>query len=924
MMGDRIQEEAGHLGVVRMTEYISFFEEIDLGDVAVAGGKGANLGNLVKAGFVVPPGFSVLAPAYDEFLAAGGLEKRISEEISRIDFSDPRRAEAASSTVRGLMHASPIPVAVEQEIRVAYRDLVSRAGSGNLVAVRSSVGTRDLSASSFPGQMDTYHNLAGEDEVVRKVRECWASVFSYRGLVARHTLGIDHFNVFIAPLVQAMVPAERAGVIFTANPLNGRTDQMVVNACFGLGEGVVSGAETCDHMVIDRQTGEVVEADTGRCTSKTVLDEGRGGGNTTTPLSAAEEGSPAVTAEQVEELVTAAGRIEELYDEPQDVEWAYGRGELFILQSRRITGLGEEPEDESEWVSEFDTTVDPEYPCYTLSNISEVLPGVLTPLTLSGIESLDYGFVSTNTNFGLMGDVAPGSEYVFLGVFYNRVHLNLSVVKRLTTRMPGTSAREFERMQPHDDDSWSSEGFKPTLRALLGLAGPMVRILWAGVATGARAKRAREDLSERIAKARTVDFENIPYHQYLDWLHGSWDIRRRIITLHITASQFAVVFYDFVMKLTEKWFGDTRGVLAARLVTGLQNLESAQPSLRIWDLADIVRGSDHLRVLFEDNEPEVLNTILAADRSADAARFATELRSFLDDFGYRGVLEAELMLSNWEEDPSYVFSMIRNYLRSGQEANPREAASRQEADREKAYDEVMSGLAAPRRLLFRLILDRAQRFIALREFMKAVLIRGIAQIKRQYRILSVRLSADGVLQDPLDMYFLTIEEVEKLVSGKGDVPVEELVARRRREYERNMTVKLPEYSRGRPRPLAPEDLDSEEEVEVLCGIAVSRGRVTGRARVITDPRKTSGIQPGEILVAPVTDAAWTPLFVTAGGIVVDVGGPLSHGSIVAREFGIPGVLNVGIATRLVRDGQMVTVDGSAGKVYLHPDVDSSD
>jgi pyruvate,water dikinase len=178
--------------------------------------------------------------------------------------------------------------------------------------------------------------------------------------------------------------------------------------------------------------------------------------------------------------------------------------------------------------------------------------------------------------------------------------------------------------------------------------------------------------------------------------------------------------------------------------------------------------------------------------------------------------------------------------------------------------------------------------------------------------------ADGVIPEPEDLFFLTNLEVETLARGEGgDLAVDELVARRRREYERNKSIVLPEYSKGKPRPLSRRELELESDVEVLTGIPVSPGRVTGAARVITDPRRSSAIKPGEILVAPVTDAAWTPLFLTAGAIVVDVGGPLSHGSIVAREYGIPGVLNVGVATKLIETGQTITVDGDEGKVYLH-------
>ncbi len=225
--------------------------EIGLDDVARVGGKGANLGHLLKGGFPVPPGFCVLSEAYESFLAQPDLEHRIRGILDPLDLSDLTAVEEAAARIRELFLSVPLPAPTEWQIAAAYRGLLEEAGADALVAVRSSVGTKDLSVTSFPGQMDTYHNLRGEDEVLRKVVECWASAFSFKAMVNRHSRGIAHFDVFVAPLVQAMVAADSAGVIFTANPLNGREDQLVINACHGLGEGVVSGELQCDHLVLD-------------------------------------------------------------------------------------------------------------------------------------------------------------------------------------------------------------------------------------------------------------------------------------------------------------------------------------------------------------------------------------------------------------------------------------------------------------------------------------------------------------------------------------------------------------------------------------------------------------------------------------------------------------------------------------------------
>lgn len=903
-----------------MGDFVAFLDETGLDDLRQVGGKAANLGHLTGAGLRVPPGFSVKADAFDLFLESGGLAGSLRETLAELDFTDLESVDSEMARARRLMEAAAVPAAVRSEVREAYREL-TREKPGALVAVRSSVGTRDLSASSFPGQMDTYHNVADEDEVVDLVRRCWASCFSYRATVSRNARGIDHFDVFIAPLVQLMVPSDTAGVIFSANSLNGRADQLVANACFGLGEGVVSGEVNADHYVIDRASLAVLESKVGDKKVMFALDEGAGKGTVKLELDPARASSPCLTDEQLAELARAAVAIEDLYGRPQDIEWAYRDGELYLLQSRRITTLEKagRAAGADEWDSEFDTRIDPRYPYYTLSNISEVLCGVLTPLTISGIDALDYGFVKTNTDFGLMKRIKPDSEHTFLGIFYNRAHLNLSVVKAVTAQLPGASAQEFERMLPEDSSDFD-EKFRLTPQAAATMAGAFFRILYKVIRTPRDVVAMRARLGQRIARAQRLDVSTVPYEELFAWMDETRDYRFEVIAHHITVSQFAVVFYDFVLDLTARWLGDKQGTVAARLVTGLQNIESAQPSIEIWDLSRLVLESPSLKALFDQTEPAAILAALGGmSDERDAAEFSRRLDAFLDRFGYRSVFEAELLLPNWSDDPSYVFSMIKNYMEIASAMSPRELSRKQEREREATSRQVMEKLKGPRALPFRFLLGQSQKYIAMREYTKATLIMGIAQIKREYHALSRRFVAEGRIGEPSDLFFLTGDEVQAVALGRDiDGGVAEVVARRRDEYERNKTVVLPEYSRGKPRPLRADELASCDDVEVLSGIAVSPGVVTGRARVITDPRSNSEIKPGEILVAPVTDAAWTPLFVTAGAIVVDVGGPLSHGSIVAREYGIPGVLNVGTATLIIRNGQLITVDGDAGKVYLHP------
>lgn len=903
-----------------MGDFTAFLHEIDLDDLRRAGGKGANLGHLAQAGFLVPPGFCVLSRAYEMFLETSNLVKHIQEVIDGIAFNHLPDVEEGAAGIREMIESTPMPEPIEREIIAAYLELTADEGEDALVAVRSSVGTRDLSATSFPGQMDTYHNLRGVEEVLIKVRECWASAFSYAALVNRHARNIGHFDVFIAPVVQLMVAAESAGVIFTVNPLDNNPEQMAVNACLGLGESVVSGQSNCDHFVVDRNSAEVLEEEIAGKDFKIILDSRKGEGNRKVSLNDEERHSPSISREQISEVVKMARAIEDSYGTPQDIEWAFKDSVLYVLQSRKITTTDdvgrEEVESAEEWICEFDTSVDPLFDEFTLSNISEVLPGVLTPMSIADIDCLDYGFVKTNTDLGLMKHIKPMKELTFLDIFYGRCHLNLSVVKAMLTQLPGANIKEFDRR----DTSQGEKGlYRPTPRNLLILPGILARLFYYAVVIPKEAQALGDEYSERILEAKKIDYENAPYNEIFDKIEESRGKLFRAMALHIMISQLAVTYFDFLCKITAKWLDDDRGMLAARLVTGLQSLESARPSTYIWDLSRMIKASETLRGIFESNEPGDILGLLEEDASPQAEEFLDSLQSFLGDFGYRGIFESEAMMLNWDEDPSYLFAAIKNYLDADPDNSPRNIASRQEKERDQAMQEAMSRLKGSQRFTLRYLIKQAQTFISLREYMKSILVKGLTHGKKVFRVVSRRMVEQGLLADPDDIYFLTSREVEALAKGRAEnIPVEEMIARRRKEYERNLTVILPEHSKGRPRPLTPQELEIKEEVETLSGIGVSPGKVTGKARVITDPLRNAEIRPGEILVAPVTDAAWSPLFVTASATVVEVGGALSHGSIVAREFGIPCVVNASAATRIIKTGQMITVDGSQGRVYLHP------
>lgn len=391
-----------------------------------------------------------------------------------------------------------------------------------------------------------------------------------------------------------------------------------------------------------------------------------------------------------------------------------------------------------------------------------------------------------------------------------------------------------------------------------------------------------------------------------------------LMTLHLEVSQFAVFLYELLRKLAAKWLGDSTGSMAAQLVTGMAGLKSALPGREIFGLSRQAAQSQVLREIFSGTPLDHIGQRLEAASGPDASSFRDALSVFFQQHGYRGLLEAEWMAPSWEEDPRFVYSAIRNCLVRTDLESPEASHSRRTRERNLAESRVDAQLPLWKRAPFRWVLGRARQFILLRESMKTALVMSAGAGKILSRRIGRRLAEEGSLADPQDLYFLREAEILAVLDERElSKELRQRVERRKREYRWNRQVGLPDHFAGRPRPLRrpPEPVRAGED-RVLRGTPISPGRVMGRACIVEEPGSREVIQAGEILVAAACDAAWAPLFLLAAGLVVEKGGLLSHGSIVAREYGIPLVANVKDATKLIRPGQRVLVDGDQGVVQI--------
>ncbi|MEM9727446.1 MAG: PEP/pyruvate-binding domain-containing protein [Myxococcota bacterium] len=838
-------------------------QDTEARDPALTGGKGAELARLLAEGFLVPPGFCVTTNAC----------ARIVEGDT--GYRDRLRARIAHA-VRQIVDADP-----------AAR-----------FAVRSSSTSEDGANASFAGQYETRLGVAPEDigdavvEVCRSAKAAHAREYRvYRGAS----------DGAMAVVVQQMVRAERAGVCFTKDPVTAK-DHVLVSANFGLGETVVNGEITPDSYVIDRRTMSVGSRSIGSKGRRTVLAPS---GTTTVENRVEERAAPCLSDAEACEVARLALRVEALHEAPVDIEWAFEGERLFLLQARPITTLDSRTSGPPKgWAPTDNTPIDPTYPLYSNGNISEVLPGCVTPLSWNHTGQLiEHAFLS---QLHSLGAIERNASPRALGFFFHRPYVNVSLLLEAASRTPGmTEDTVLEEFIGKPETRTPPVGWRDLLpnrlpRLLRVLAVVMLRT-WTLPRAIAVSCRTAETEAARVDDAWLESASD----QSLLELTKMTDTLAAPSVVHVWASTLASVAFAQLRATLSKWIQDDEGALASALVSGIDALPSAAPGASLHALGQRVRADQTLTA-----------ALVGAPSDQDAYRrlseseLGSELREFLLQYGHRGVAEAELSRPCWREDPSQVVALLRNHLRDGAVA-PKSIQERHSRARAEANDRLRV-LPWWRRAVVVWMTRRAREGLLNRETMKDVVIRRLDRSRRAYAELNRRLVSRRLLTEKTDIFFLRWEEIDRLVSGAlSPDAASGIVSQRRRDFNWSKRVAVPKIQERVPRTIALDELAASIE---LRGMGVSAGQVTGVARVVTDPRQDARLEPGEILVAPVTDVAWTPLFAQAAGLVVEVGGLLSHGSIVAREYGMPAIVGVNGATQAIQTGDRVSLDGRTGVV----------
>jgi phosphohistidine swiveling domain-containing protein len=843
--------------------FIKRFDELGRDDIEQAGGKGANLGELSRAGLPVPPGFVIITDAYRSYVAEHQLADKITSLAAATD--DPARYDNASGQIRALF-SEKVSDPLRAEIAAAYTGL----GADLPVAVRSSATAEDLPEASFAGQQDTYLNVRGLEDLLTAVRDCWASLWTARAMAYRARQGIDPATVSLAVVVQQLVDADAAGVMFTANPSNGRRDEAVISAAWGLGESVVSGSVNTDNLVVRKPNGTVISTETADKAVMTVRAEQR---THEQPVPAEQRKQPVLSESDAAELAAYGTRIENHYGAPQDIEWARADGQFFLVQSRPITALPE-----AEGPMPTDWTVPDPTAMYVRASIVEQLPDPLSPLFADMID----------------GAVTRSLQSLF------REFIGEDLIRDDDVGLPTINGYAYY--------GYSRSG----MVRLMWKSPKAFRAMFAG-ASQPRWRNYSHPKYRRIVSDWTArDLDGMTTAQLLTGVEELVDAAaeyytsvQAIIPIAATSEILFTWFYDAVVRQKDD-------PPAQVFVLGFDS-EPIRAEKSLYDLATWTRDQPELaESVFSLPPREFLQRAATSDDSF-WHEWHNRFQAHLNAYGHT-VYNLDFANPVPADDPIPLLETLRFFV-SGKGSDPYQRQRRLATRREQAAAVALARLDPVRARTFRRLLHWAQSVAPVREDALADVGLAWPQVRRMLREIGRRLQAAGVIAEPDDVFWLRRSEIDETRGSLVD-KVEQRKELWRGQRRATPPQLLPKGGWGdmwrRWLPAASE----EQTGDLIKGIAGSMGTITAPARVLAGPQDFGQMQPGDVLVASITTPAWTSLFAMASGVVTDIGGPLSHSSIVAREYGIPAVLGTAVATRRIHSGQMIKVDGDAGTVTL--------
>ncbi|QWB27758.1 MULTISPECIES: rifamycin-inactivating phosphotransferase [Streptomyces] len=860
-------------------KYVWDLQEADETRGSVVGGKGAHLGGLSRIeGVRVPAGFCVTTDAFRRIMAeVPSIDERI-DRLVRLNPDDRDAIRALSAEIRRTIEETAVP----DDLAAAITRPLARLGEQSAYAVRSSATAEDLPTASFAGQQDTYLNVVGAAAVLRHVSRCWASLFTERAVTYRQRNGIDHRTVQMAVVVQRMVFPQASGILFTADPVTGNRKVATVDAGFGLGEALVSGLVNPD--VFKVRGGEVV--------ARTIAAKQRAvqalpdGGTREVAIDARRQEQPSLTDEQVVRLVQLGRRIEAHFGRPQDIEWCLADDDFQIVQSRPITTLFPVPEAD-----------DQENHVYVSVGHQQMMTDPMKPLGLSMWQLM--AMVPMHEAAGrLFVDVtrrlsSPASRAGLLDVIGKGDPLTRDAL---------------ETVLDHD-------GFVPSLPDT-GPGGPPVGGESAPVETDPAVVTELIERSQASVAALERDIRTKTGPALFDFLLEAFEEHKRVLSdpLSMRALMAGMDATWWLNDKLREWLGEKNA--ADTLTLSAPDNVTSEMGLALLDVADVIRPYPELVAFLKGVEDDDFLDELPKLAGGTEARDAIE--AYLDRYGMRCVGEIDITRPRWRERPATLVPVILDNVRNFE---PGAAERRFEEGREKARQKEQDVLSRLRALPdgerkadeAKRMIDRVRTFIGYREYPKYGIVSRSFVYKRALLEEAERLVRAEVLAEKEDIFYLTFQELHDVVrSHRVDG---RLVQERKEAFRSYHALTPPRVLTSDGEALTGAYRRDDVPPGALIGLPVSAGTVEGRARVVLD-MADADLEAGDILVTPFTDPSWSPLFVGIAGLVTEVGGLMTHGAVIAREYGLPAVVGVEGATRLIRDGQLIRVHGTDGYIEI--------
>ncbi|MFS8213830.1 phosphoenolpyruvate synthase [Paenibacillus polymyxa] len=869
-----------------MSSLVLDFQEMEKTQFLLVGGKGLNLGELSKIeGIHVPEGFCVTTVGYQKAIEQKETYYALLDRLTRLKAEDRAQIGEISRQIRQIIMEVEVPADVVE----AVTHYLSRFGEEHAYAVRSSATAEDLPHASFAGQQDTYLNIIGKEAILQHISKCWASLFTDRAVIYRMQNGFDHSQVYLSVIVQRMVFPQASGILFTADPITSNRKLLSIDASFGLGEALVSGLVSADCYKVQ----EEAIVDKRIATKKLAIYGRKEGGTETKQIEPDQQKNQALTEQQILQLARIGRHIEAHFGCPQDIEWCLANDTFYIVQSRPITTLYPIPEANDQEnhvyvsVGHQQMMTDPIKPL----GLSFYLLITPAPMRIAGgrlfvdVTQMLASPVSRETFLNTLGQSDPLIKDAFMTL------IERDFIKSLpddrTERSPGNSSK-----------GRSSAGFQAQIENDPAIVSDLIK----------NSQTSIEKLKQNIQTKSGADL----FDFILEDLH---ELKK--ILFDPQSSKVFMTAMNASSWINEKmyeWLGEKNA--ADTLSQSVPNNITSEMGLALLDVADAIRPYpeviDYLQHVKDDNFLDELVKLDGGQETQDA------IYAYLNKYGMRCAGEIDISRTRWSEKPIILVPMILSNIKNFEPnaGNWKFEQGRQEAlkkeqellDRLKQLPDGEQKAKETKRMI-----DLIRNFIGYREYPKYGMVNRYFVYKQALLKEAEQLVQAGVIHEKEDIYDLTFEELHEVVrTNKLDY---QIIRKRKDDYKLYEKLTPPRVITSDGEIIAGEYKRENLPAEAIVGLPVSTGVIEGRARVILN-MEDADLEDGDILVTAFTDPSWTPLFVSIKGLVTEVGGLMTHGAVIAREYGLPAVVGVENATKLIKDGQRIRVHGTEGYIEI--------